>query len=1020
MALSSSRIYVLDTASPKISVQRELKVLRRPTCAAILDTGTTLAVPSKDHHINIYDLSKFTTKHVRSVTLDNKPHAIALTPKGEVLATAFDGGIELHALTSNAGEMDRRTIKCDRIDSLTFSSDGTILLGTTRNARNPNTVVLTAPYYTDENQDLPASEQISRIWTSQIIFPTSSRDCSHAALLSSRSDGDASWTFTFDRVFESFRAVRTDDLRNGTTYFTGPKRPRRNSSSRPKRKLTPCTLPATSDCGDLVAAGFLGKDVWIYSVPDGLDVPVLSHAEDPTSNSSTSSRSGNARSPARSFTRGEAAELMRLPQWQVLVDKYRNVFAKGRRVLEISGPTSLSWVSQARTNGSQSLKERLVVAAPGGITSGNGHEEEGFGTVDGGRLLILDFDRSPKDGTIDELTFEVGDAVPELLEEERVDIDTEVALARRRTRKEPRPMSTVVDALASTSNNVPPLPPTANAVANLNAANREVNSTNQPPHPSPPASPPVSDSPGLTMEEASEAFDGPYSHTHPRSRTSLYRSATAVLANRQRNPPRIADGEPVRYRRADGRGELPHESDADNWVPPPPPYAPKADVPLPEHLRKSIMPRPTDSLPFPRQRGNREQMRRSSTTLEGRRLSSLPEGSSRNSQSHTSQVPMTGRSVSESLEQLTGSISPVSSRGFDFGDGNERPTPISRSSTASSRRPVSAFVGRISHSLRRSSNPRLRSADLATDDVPPIPPMPSQTASLPPSPTQDQRPVSPITLTGANLQRRLEYPLPPAPASTSTPTNTSQHDLTEVSMPALPTTAQLSHLNDRYNTPPPKPSTTRLPPGLTTSGDRIPAPPRGAMGAAGGTNSPRTNNSRAASPINPASTATATGDHSSGSSLTPIRSLSGRNSLAARSSPALLRPQAQRLDTIESISSIVSARTKTRSRTRSGGRDLRSAGSGMERTQSSGPALRLDRITPTVAGEGKKGGFFGRGKRKEGKGKAKDVETYASDAAHPWEGEGVERGAYAEDRARRMELSGIDGKGEKGGKCVIM
>ena len=942
LALSSSRIYVLDTASSNISVQRELKVLRRPVAATILDDGSTLVVLSSDHQVNVYDLADQKTKHVRSISLDNSPHAIALTPKGEVLAAAFQGGVELHSLAPNASELDRRTVKCDRVDALTFSSDGTILLGTTRSSRNPNTVILTAPYYTEDNQELPESDQISHIWTSQIIFPNSSRDCSNTALLSNRSDGDANWTFTFDRVFESFRAVRTDDLRNGTTYFTGPKRPRRPESVQPKKTLTPCTLPAPSHCGDLVAAGFLGKDIWLYGVPEGLDIPTISQTDDPNSNSSGPSTPASApRSPATSYTRGEAAELKALPKWQVLVDKYRNVFAKGRRVTEIPGATALCWVDQHQQYNSYSVRERLIVAAPGGISVDSELDQNGLASVDGGRLIILDFDLMPENGEACEVTYEVGNAVPELLEEERVDLDTEVELARRRTRKEARPVSTVVDALASTSS-IPPLPPTANAIANMNAASRPEPAT-QPALGVNRESIAPSESPGLSLEEASQVFDRPYSHTQPRSRTSLYRSATAVAANRERNPPRIVNEATVVYRRPDGRGELPHESDADNWVPPPPPYAPKADIPLPEHLQRSIMPRPAEVVPRPR--SARERPRRASTMYENnssRRISSLPQRPSQ--QRISQQVPISARSVSETLDQLSGPVSPISSHGFSFGDEGSEPSSISRRSTASSRRPVSAYVGRFTHSLRRSSNPRLRSpTSESPDGIPPIPQFPgshNQTVSLPPSPTRHTRPTSSITSIAPNLQHRLSQPLAPPPTSISTPHQPA--DLSDIS--SMPSAQQMTNLSNRYRTPPPTQSGRRSSPNLNTSGDRIPAPPPGALGAAGGRTSPIPQTSPAL--------------HA------PARTLSSLGSQAAQSSPALLRPAARRLDTIESVASSFASHSRSRSR------GLRSAGSGSvggvaRRSHSVGPALRLDRVS-TAEQTGKGRGFFG-GKKRRGR-----------------------------------------------------
>ena len=1011
LALSSSRIYVIDAASPKISVKRELKVLRRPISAAILDDGSILAVLSSDHRVNIYNIKGLEVKHLRAVSLDEPPHAIALAPKGEVLAAAFDGGIELHSLAPSALASEHRAIKCDRVDALRFSGDGTVLMGTTKNSTNPNTVILSAPYYTEDHHHLPASEQISQLWTSQILFPNSSRDCSNAALLPNRSDGDTNWTFTYDKVFESFRAVRTDDLRNGTTYFTGPRPPKRDGSRHPRKKLAPCTLPTPSAHGELVAAGFLGQEVWLYGVPEGLDTTAVTQTDDPNAQSASSSSghgtpSSGTMSPSTSLTRGEAAELTRLPKWQVLVDKYRNVFVKGRRVAEISGVSGVCWVSRKQEKpGPPSLGERLIIFAPGGIPGDPELEQDGFASVDGGRLIILDFDRTSRDGLMEEITFEVGNAVPELLEEKDIDMESEVALARQRTvRNLPDRRTTVVDVLASAPE-MPPLPPTANAIANANAAAAAAAASRSSVAPVPVSLPEVADSSaeGLSLEEASQVFDGPYSHTQPRSRTSLYRSATAVAANRERNPPRIVSEARVEYRRANGRGELPHESDADNWVPPPPPYSAEPDRPLPEHLRATLLPRQPDHSSLSNRVRTTQQQPRRATTMHGspassvtsRRISSLPERPAMPIRQRSSEASSPGhqthRSVSDTVSQGSSTVSPLSNFDFSFGDEPSEPSilsPASSSSSSSIRRPVSAFIGRMSGSLRRPKTPH------SISRVPPIPvsPIPeriiAQSVSLPPSPTRSERSGSPLTLTGANLQQRLEYPLPPAPSNSSVESlhrrgvthdssplaatffsTTAQHSTDRPDAPpdnvaatSGPTAQQLANLNNRSRQAPPSGARRPLPPGIVASGGYpIPAPPRGALGAAG-------------SPTSVANQA-------------PTRSLSGRSlALSAsnsfsRSSPALLRPRPRRLETIESVSSFI-----TYSRTRSRSRDLQAGRTGSHRrSQSVGPALRLDRA-PT------KKGWLNSRKLRKGKGEGQSWESPVDE----------------------------DGGREKGNKCVMM
>ena len=992
-------------------MQRELKVLRRPISAAILDDGSILAVLSSDHRVNIYDLRNLEVKHLRAVSLDETPHAIALAPKGEVLAAAFDGGIELHSLAPTALASEHRAVKCDRVDALRFSGDGTMLVGTTKNSTNPYTVILSAPYYTEDHHHLPASEQISQLWTSQILFPNSSRDCSNAALLPNRSDGDTNWTFTYDKVFESFRAVRTDDLRNGTTYFTGPRPPKREGSRNPRKKLTPCTLPAASGQGELVAAGFLGKQVWLYGVPEGLDASTVTQTDDPNAQSASSSSgqgtpSGGTMSPSTSLTRGEAAELTRLPKWQVLVDKYRNVFAKGRQVADISGVSGVCWVGRKQEKpGVPSLGERLLILAPGGIPGDPDLEQDGgFASVDGGRIVILDFDRTFQDGIVEEVTFEVGNDTPELLEEENMDMEFEVALARQRTvRNMPDRRTTVVDVLASAPE-MPPLPPTANAIANTSAAAAAAASNTGIAH-AQASLPEVTDSPaeGLSLEEASEVFDGPYSHTQPRSRTSLYRSATAVAANRERNPPRIISEGRVEYRRPDGRGELPHESDADNWVPPPPPYTPDPERPLPEHLRATLLPRKPDRFsPLSQVRMAREQPRRASTmsgssasSVASRRITSLPERPAmpirQRSSEASSPSQQTHRSVSDTVSPGSSTVSPLSnSVDSPFADEASEPSVVSpqTASLSSSRRPVSAFVGRMSGSLRRPvtarSSPRVPPINVSS--VPER--LLGQSVSLPSSPTRDDRPRSPLTLTGANLQQRLEYPLPPAPSNSSVeslhrrggsygssplattnmastaqePTDRSDLLANTVAITMGPTAQQLANLDYRSRQAPPPGTRRPLPAGIVApDGYPIPAPPRGALGAAG-------------SPT-------------SAANRSPARSLSGRNlSLSAtnsfsRSSPALLRPTPHRLETIESVSSLVSY-----SRTRSRSRDLQAARiASHRRSQSMGPALRLDRA-PT------KKGWLSARKLRKGKGEGQSWDS-----------------PIGEDRGK-----------EKGAKCAVM
>ncbi|KAG9248847.1 hypothetical protein BJ878DRAFT_265593 [Calycina marina] len=578
LAYSSSRIHVLDVISTKITVKRELKILRRPASITITDDGSVLAVLSTDMQIDLYDLRGEHPKRTRSIELDHTPRTIALSPTGSVLAAAYDAGVEVSSLDPGSLSTERRAVKCYAVDSLAFSRDGTQLLGTTAQSGNPSTVILTAPYY-EPGGNLPG-ESTSTLWTTSILFPNGSRDCSHAVLLPSDSDDEASWTFTYDRVFETFRAVRIDDLRNGTTYFTGPT-PNSNSN------LLPSTLPAASETGELVVSGFKGN-IWVYGVPEHLEAlpkSVVNHLENALASPTSPISRRNSDPSLRSITR-PCEGSPRTPQWQLLCDRNRNTFVEGRNIATLDRVSAMTWVTSFSNS---SHAERLIAVAPGVSVHQPESEDDSMHPTDGGRITMLDFDYGIQNGHKRTVTIEVGNRDPEVLEEEHRDLDTEVAIVRRRTIAQRRGNRSRVSRSSTTISReirspVPPMPPMPN-LRDMGDPFSQSAATAPRKNPSIPASEVTETS---SIDDDDDGFDDPYSQTNPRSHTTLRRAATAAAVNRRLNPRSVAQ-EHVEYRRADGREEHPHESDADNWVPPPPPYTKELIPPLPEHIRRSIL-----------------------------------------------------------------------------------------------------------------------------------------------------------------------------------------------------------------------------------------------------------------------------------------------------------------------------------------------------------------------------------------------------------------------------------------------
>lgn len=585
LAYNSSRIHIIDLRGPTISVERELKILRRPAATCIQDDGSLLAVLLTEMQVELYDLTRTPPKHTQSLILDHSPRAIALSPCGSVLAAAYEGGIEVQSLNPGALATDRRSVKCDGVDALAFSFDGTQILGTTVHSAQPNTVILTAPYY-DPGAQMD-HENISALWTTSILFPNTSRDCSHAVLLQESSHEEASWTFTYDRSFETFRAVRIDDLRNGTSYFTGP-------TSNTPSKLLPCTLPAASYNGELVSAGFEDKEVWLYGVPEDLDaVPDTSNNLLEVNSTSEGVFRSSSGSSMRSRPRTQEAGERRVPQWQLLCDRYRNTFVNGFKAAELKGVSTVKWVASF---GDSSLKERLVIAAKGATPAKPiSMDDDGMDFEDGGRLTLIDFDYGLEDGQVNEVTIEVGMKEPEVLEEEHRDLETEVAIVRRRTVAQRRGNRSAIMRAATTAAR----PTSAHATDDDDDDDplrpRQIGAAPVRPLAAPTA--PEETDTQAVLEEV-EALDAPYSHTGPRSIATIRRAATAAANHRRRNPT-TSTGAPIEYRRADGRNEHPHESDADNWVPPPPPYQKEDPGEAPAFLRHSMVPTLDMARPHP-------------------------------------------------------------------------------------------------------------------------------------------------------------------------------------------------------------------------------------------------------------------------------------------------------------------------------------------------------------------------------------------------------------------------------------
>ncbi|RMD43832.1 hypothetical protein DV735_g1350, partial [Chaetothyriales sp. CBS 134920] len=748
LALSSSRIYVLDVTKDQIEVQRELKTLRRPLSASITDDGTLLAVLSSQHQANIYALTSQGIRHLQVLTMENAPRTIALAHQGTVLAAAYEGGVEVFSLTVNALSTDRRAVRSEAMDTLQFSGDGSMLVGSSQSLDEPNAVVITAPFYTENDPDVSAREIHSRMWTTQILFPQISSICSHAELLQGHTEGDANWLFAYDHSLMNFRAVRTDDTRTGVAYFLNP--PTSHRFSLP----CPNLAPTASACGTLVVAGFAGSGLQMYGIPERLDLSpdmgaiLEQHEHHSTGSAALTTATGNveplmAYSPSVSGTGEDIEEDM--DSIAAKVDWRQSLFVKCRGLFSLEGYSAAKWVEKSQRRRCEFAGKRLVVVAPGGVnTFGEELGDEAM-PVDGSRLCLLDFDYGPSTaGNNREITIEVGEKEPELLPEHTGDIATEVALERRRTVRGLQGRGGGrLTLLRSTTATGPPMPSDYFTQAQYR------------PSASQPCSP--SEQPTYT--------GSPLSLTPSTSQLSLHRSATMGGYRAARFPPRPPLGS-QQYEH--GARSPPRAASRASWETPPPPYSgggslvPPVAATAAMHQQSAVPETPPVI---------------TSATISG------------NNGTFDHAIPAHVPSIPFSRQRGTGGIQlePVTE---GLPGSRVLSEPYTQSPVAQTAG-LSLFGPRAESRGTSSSNNEtlgLRS----TITHPFSPPLDQEVALALPPP--DHRPVpNSITLTGTNLQNRLNHPVPPTPTEL-TAAGTSQD---QAQMAAYQDQAQMAAYQDQ-------------------------------------------------------------------------------------------------------------------------------------------------------------------------------------------------------------------------------
>ncbi|KAI5239366.1 hypothetical protein E4T42_08729 [Aureobasidium subglaciale] len=390
-AYNSARLFVFQTAALPVNVSHEYALRRRPLAVDICDDAHVLAVLVDEHTINVYHLSRNNARRVRTVRTDLPTSTIALSSTGGLLATAYEGGVEVFSLAPSALITDRRAVRAPKMDKLVFSHDDSTLLGTTTRIFTSSTLVVSVPVFSTTSSGDPSHEELQEAWCTGMLEPQNIKNSSHATFM--REDG----AMTNDKLFawngleDTFGVLHTEDMVYDQVDFPVAISPPLSTCGGLGAAIHHC--PSIDEHGKIVAMIVNDRTVRLYLVP-------------------TDTVDGVSKIEAHSID-------------HELDEEYGCPF------------TDLRWVHSrlnmpASAHSPHQIRGRLVVTSPGSLIDAD-QAEASVQDVEGGRIILFDFDPQFAGQPGQTFVFHVGKAPPVLLEEEKMDVADEIALVRRRT-----------------------------------------------------------------------------------------------------------------------------------------------------------------------------------------------------------------------------------------------------------------------------------------------------------------------------------------------------------------------------------------------------------------------------------------------------------------------------------------------------------------------------------------------------------------------------------------------------------
>jgi len=522
---SASNVWLIKTIQLPRLWARTLQVKRKPVAIDVTEDGFLLAVLSRPSQVDLYEIHGEQDRQIRkrrTVSLVHEASSIVISPDGLIMITGNKFGIEVVAIGPDAPETARRTLSGSVGDTLEFSDDGRTLLITSyaRKAISSSLYVLPGLFdgpLNEEGVPIPASPDT--IWTGSMLFPETAKIARQATLLPDADTGHVNELFAFNSQEDTWGIYDIASQR-----FTQRKMFLPDQQRWTRSEFVDDAMPAVSPNADLAAVSLRMRgttSIWIYQVPEW----------------DFQSTSKSDMSPIQ--------PCFCIPILSDGADTYQEICV-------------LRWVTIS------AKVQRLIAVGNSSTISAN--EMPGAPAGSRGIVIVLDFDKSKPIGSPaprpTKTEYDLDPLCPgELLPEGSIDFEQEVELVRTRTLAQRRAQDG--DSRRHSRIGSTPIRSRTTASRDRPASIRR----------------PAEDEEELTVEEAQAAFEAPYDNQQPRSQMSLARAATvAAVSPANRRHLRALPFRPLEYRRADGMRELPHESDADNWVPPPPAYTATAEA----------------------------------------------------------------------------------------------------------------------------------------------------------------------------------------------------------------------------------------------------------------------------------------------------------------------------------------------------------------------------------------------------------------------------------------------------------